>query len=170
MARAFKRSGGFTLIEVMVALAVVALALPALLFTLSQHIDGAAYLRDKSMAQMVAANRLAELRLVSAAQRELFSGKDSGAAEMAERDFFWWVESSSTEVEDFYRVEITVALAEEDEDEPIYELVAFMSANVEAEPEDAALGVDPDDAGEGEETGPDPDEGVDADEGDEDAG
>jgi general secretion pathway protein I len=51
---------GFTLVEVMVALAVVAIALPALLVALSQHVDGTGYLRDKSLAQMVAANKLAE--------------------------------------------------------------------------------------------------------------
>lgn len=42
---------GFTLIEVMVALTVVAVTLPALLFLLSQQIDGTAYLRDRSVAQ-----------------------------------------------------------------------------------------------------------------------
>ena len=46
---------GFTLIEVMVALTVVAVTLPALLFLLSQQIDGTAYLRDRSVAQWVAA-------------------------------------------------------------------------------------------------------------------
>ena len=48
---------GFTLIEVMVALTVVAVTLPALLFLLSQQIDGTAYLRDRSVAQWVAADR-----------------------------------------------------------------------------------------------------------------
>ena len=47
---------GFTLIEVMVALTVVAVTLPALLFLLSQQIDGTAYLRDRSVAQWVAAD------------------------------------------------------------------------------------------------------------------
>ena len=55
---------GFTLVEVMVALAVVAVALPALLVTLSQQLDGLRYLEDRTHAQWVAANRLAELRLV----------------------------------------------------------------------------------------------------------
>ena len=41
---------GFTLIEVMVALTVVAVTLPALLFLLSQQVDGTAYLRDRSIA------------------------------------------------------------------------------------------------------------------------
>ena len=49
---------GFTLVEVMVALAVVALAVPALLFTLYQQLEGTEYLRDRSMASWVAANRL----------------------------------------------------------------------------------------------------------------
>ena len=39
----------------MVALAVVAVALPALLMSLYQQVDGTAYLRDRSLASMVAA-------------------------------------------------------------------------------------------------------------------
>ena len=150
---------GFTLVEVMVALAVVALALPALLFTLSQHIDGAAYLRDKSLAQVVASNRLAELRLVSAAQRKLFSGKDSGEVEVAERAFYWWVESSKTEVDNFQRIEISVALDEADETEPLYKLVAFMSANIEEQPLEEGgdnPGAGSGQGGEGDGSGPDP--------------
>ena len=56
---------GFTLIEVMVALTVVAVTLPALLFLLSQQIDGTAYLRDRSVAQWVAADRWPRFALPS---------------------------------------------------------------------------------------------------------
>ncbi|MFT5335623.1 MAG: general secretion pathway protein I, partial [Halioglobus sp.] len=62
-------SKGFTLIEVMVALAVVAVALPALMLTLNQQIDGTAYIRDKSLANIVAANKLEEIRLIAKATR-----------------------------------------------------------------------------------------------------
>ena len=62
---------GFTLIEVMVALAVVAVALPALLMTLSQQLDSVRYLEDRSHAQWVAANRLAELRLARRQTRSI---------------------------------------------------------------------------------------------------
>lgn len=122
---------GFTLVEVLVALGVVALALPALLMALSQQIDGSAYLRDKSMAQLVAANRLTEFRLVSASRQELFKGSDSGELEMAGREWYWWLQSSTTEVEQFHRIEVSVGLDPTSQDKPLYRLVAFMSADLQ---------------------------------------
>jgi general secretion pathway protein I len=141
-----KRSRGFTLVEVMVALAVVAIALPALLFSLDQHIDGTAHVRDKSLAHMVAANKLTEIRLLARARESLLQGKDSGVATMADRDWYWWVDSQATEVDQFYRVEISVAAEEERQDQPLYTLSAFLSADLRVEEaevgdEDGELGV-----------------------------
>jgi general secretion pathway protein I len=117
----------------MVALAVVAIALPALLVALYQQIDSTAYLRDKSLAHMVAANKLTELRILSRARRSLLQGKDGGVAQMGEREWYWWLQSEATEVEQFYRVEINVALDEAARDNPLYTLVAFMSADLGSE-------------------------------------
>lgn len=126
-----RRGAGFTLVEVLVALAVVGLALPALLFALDQQIDGTSYLRDKSLAGMVAANKLTEIRMVTRARQELQRGEDSGVSELAGREWFWRVDSQPTEVDQFFRVEVTVSdAAEEESAEPLARLVAFMLADL----------------------------------------
>jgi general secretion pathway protein I len=126
---------GFTLVEVMVALAVVAVALPALLMSLYQQVDGTAYLRDRSLASMVAANKLVELRLLSRARQSLLKGRDSGIEEFGEREWYWWIESTPTEIEQFYRLEIRVAAGEDDEQQPLHTLVAFLSDDLRVEVE-----------------------------------
>lgn len=123
------RGRGFTLVEVMVALAVVAVALPALLVALSQQVDATAYLRDKSVAQLVAANKLVEIRLLARARQSLLKGRDSGVMEMADREWYWWIESKATDVPQFQRLQIDVASTEEDEKQPLYTLVAFMGSD-----------------------------------------
>ncbi len=132
--RADKPAGqrGFTLIEVMVALAVVALAVPALLFTLDQQIDGTAYLRDRALARLVASNRLADLRLGQRAGRPLPRGSVNGEEEMAERRWYWSAASESTEVPDLYRVSVEVR-SRADAQSPLYTLVALMRGGEEAE-------------------------------------
>ena len=123
---------GFTLVEVMVALAVVAVALPALLFSLHQQIDGTAYLRDKSIAHIVAANKLTEIRLLSRARGQLLKGKDEGSTEMADRQWNWQLNSTESELPKFYRVEINVFLAEATDGSPLHSLVGFISADMQA--------------------------------------
>lgn len=118
---------GFTLVEVMVALAIVALALPALLFALHQQVDGTGYLRDKSLAQLLANRKLVELRLLTAARAELLQGTDSGNEEFAGRPWHWRLESSPTQVQGFFRVEIVVRAGEGESGPLMYSLVAFMA-------------------------------------------
>lgn len=125
------RARGFTLVEVMVALAVVAIAVPALLVALYQQIDNTGYLRDRTLAQMVASNRLAEMRLVIAATRELNRDKADGRLEFADREWFWRSAIEPTgQVPNFFRLEVAVATREGEDAEPLYTLVAFMSADV----------------------------------------
>ena len=117
---------GFTLIEVMVALAVVAVALPALLMTISQQLDGMRYLEDRSHAQWVAANRLAELRLVSKARGKLQAGLISGSEELAGRRWYWWSEGKETGVPGFFRYEILVSDREDSRMSPLYSLDGYL--------------------------------------------
>jgi general secretion pathway protein I len=128
------RARGFTLVEVMVALAIVAITLPALLMALYQQVDDAAYLRDKTLAEMVAVNKLAQMRLVIASTRDLQAGKDSGDNTFVDREWYWWAETKTTEVPDFYRVEIRVALDEERREQPLYTLSAFMFGDLAIDP------------------------------------
>ena len=118
---------GFTLVEVMVALAVVAVALPALLVTLSQQLDGLRYLEDRTHAQWVAANRLSELRLVVGAKGSLQTGRISGIEELAGRSWYWWSEGVETEVPGFFRYEIVVSDREDGEASPIHTLDGYLA-------------------------------------------
>lgn len=118
---------GFTLVEVMVALAVVAVALPALLLTLSQQLDGLRYLEERTQAQWIAANRLAELRLVLSAKGRLQNGRLSGSEELAGQDWYWWSEGEETQVPGFFRYQIRVSNAQDGRDAPIHTLDGFLA-------------------------------------------
>jgi general secretion pathway protein I len=129
--QALKGRRGFTLVEVMVALAVVAVALPALMFSLHQQIDGTAHLRDKSIAHIIATNKLTEVRLLSRARGQLLKGKDEGSTEMAGRQWNWQLNSTESELPKFYRVEVNVFAAEVVDASPLYTLVGFISADMQ---------------------------------------
>ena len=79
-------SKGFTLIEVLVALAVITIALGALIRAGADASANANYLRDKTFAHWVAWNLVAEqqLRLDWAPE-----GRSDGATEFAGRNWNW---------------------------------------------------------------------------------
>jgi general secretion pathway protein I len=60
-----QRSSGFTLVEVLVALVVVALGLAALMVAVQGAARTSGYLRDKTLAQWIALNRIVEVRLTA---------------------------------------------------------------------------------------------------------
>jgi len=117
---------GFTLVEVMVALVIVAIALPALLISVYRQVDGTAYLRDKSVANWVAANKMAEIRLISSLNSKTLEGKNSGSEEMADREWFWWAKGEKTTVDNFYRMTVTVGSDADNESNTLITLVGFV--------------------------------------------
>lgn len=84
---------GFTLIEVMVALSVFSLAALAALQAASGHLTGLSALQDKTFAQYVASNRLAELSLE---QKWPLEDKRSGQQEQADVTRYWQQQVTET--------------------------------------------------------------------------
>lgn len=80
-----KRSSGFTLLEVLVALVVVAVAVAALGRAGSQVLDSQAELEQRTWALWVAGNALAELQLESGVS----TGQRQGSTDMGERTWYW---------------------------------------------------------------------------------
>jgi general secretion pathway protein I len=96
---------GFTLIEVIVALFIVALGMAALMSTMSSAADTSIYLRDKMFAEWIALNRVVETRL---AFRRPSKGKSDGEVEYAGRRWRWEQEVFETEVPGILRIDVKV--------------------------------------------------------------
>lgn len=99
------RARGFTLIEVLVAVAVLAIALSAVISAMARQADNAGYLKQKTIALMVAHNRLAELQLEKTTPD---TGRSDGKVEMSGVEWKWQVEIKATEDDRLHRVDITV--------------------------------------------------------------
>ena len=108
-----KHPGGFTLIEVLVALALAAVALAAGLRALAQAADGAGTLKARTLALWVAQDRLAQAQLAPEAVIDA-----RGEALQAGARFVWQARASATPNPAFRRLDITVAGI----DEPGYAL------------------------------------------------
>jgi general secretion pathway protein I len=120
---------GFTLIEVMVAVGVIAIAIPALLFSMMAQIDGAGYLQDKLQAQWVAENILEEARIQNRLNGAVPEGSVTGVEELAGRSWFWASKSKAfaqKELSDIYGVEVSVWLEESKTKDPLVKVVAII--------------------------------------------
>lgn len=118
------RSKGFTLVEVMVAMLIVGIALPALLFQVIAMVDGTGDLRNKAVAQWVAENQLATIKLQKHMSGAIPSGKLTGETRMAGTTWVWSIETSATEVKKLRRLEIEAGLPQKN---PALVLRAFIN-------------------------------------------
>lgn len=82
----FTRYGGFTLIEVLVALAIVTLGMAALLGTLNSAAGTAGYLQDKTLAEWIALNQVSKVRLSTQGPSK---GDSEGEIDYAGRKWKW---------------------------------------------------------------------------------
>ena len=117
---------GFTLLEVLVALAIVTVGMAALLSALSSSADSATYLRDKTFAEWVALNRIEEVRL--ALQRPQ-KGKTDGEVEMAGRRWKWQQEVLETEIKGILRIDVSARPSEVASDSSWYTTISGISGD-----------------------------------------
>lgn len=117
------RQRGFTLLEVLVALAVLAIAMAALIKSGADNARAAAYLRDKTFAQWVAMNVVAEQRLSATWSA---TGMQRGHEEMANHEWYWELNVAKTFDEDIRRLEVAVRASDDREAGPLVHLVAFL--------------------------------------------
>jgi general secretion pathway protein I len=114
---------GFTLLEVLVALTIVALSLGALISTSGSHATSAAYLKQKTIAHWVAMNEITQLQI-----EKTWPGKGDtkGSTQMAGVEWFWTRTVKETEDDNSRQVELKIYL-DEDREYSVTRLVAYLS-------------------------------------------
>ena len=113
-----KPQRAFTLVEVLVALAILAIALTAGMRALAQATESASALKARTLALWVAQNRLAAAQI---AVPWPAPGQFTGEAVQANATFLWRAVVSATPNPQFRRIDITVA----EPDAPDYALATL---------------------------------------------
>jgi len=116
------KKAGFTLIEVLVALVLLAVALTAVIKTTSENTINTGHLRNKYFASIVASNKLAELQSASIWPG---TGNSNGTAELAKQTWLWRLKVDSTPDSRLRKVLISVA-PEDNKDNILYRLTSYL--------------------------------------------
>ena len=118
-----RRAAGFTLLEVMVALAIVSIGLIAAFNGVIQMAHSTTTLRERAFADWIAMNQITELRVAGEFPDV---GRFDGDTEFAGREWRWEAEVEETGVEDLRRIEMSVAYIESPGD-PVSIVTGFIS-------------------------------------------
>jgi general secretion pathway protein I len=99
---------GFTLIEVLVALVIVAVGMSALMGALSSSANTVSYMRDKTFAEWVALNQITNLRLKQNQGQVPTTGNTTGDIDYAGRSWHWRQEIVASQVQGIMRIDVKV--------------------------------------------------------------
>ena len=106
------RIGAFTLIEVMVALVIVALSLSAVVASISQMVYAATAMQERTYANWVAQNKITEIRLSDASPE---ASEVDDEVHFANIDWALTTTISETQVDNLYRIDVAVSYAGTDQ-------------------------------------------------------
>jgi general secretion pathway protein I len=122
------RGRGFTLVEVLVALTVVALGLTALMVAVSGTARTSGYLRDKTIGQWIAMNRLTQVRLTV---NRLGDTGDTAEIEFANRKWHYDTRYFDTSFPSMKRVVVRVYPGDaKTKGSPIAESTGFLGSSL----------------------------------------
>jgi general secretion pathway protein I len=113
---------GFTLIEVLAALVIVALGMIAAIQAVTQSARNGTYLRDKTLAHWIGMNVLTERRLLPSVPD---IAESTGRVEFADQQWQWTMTVTQTQVPSLRRIDIAVRRAEAPESTPLANVSGF---------------------------------------------
>ncbi len=116
-------AAGFTLLEVLVALAILAITLGALIKASGDYANNAAYLKEKTFAQWIAQNKAAEYQLTN---KFPAIGSREGDINYAQQQWRWRVNVSTTDDRRLRRLDIDIISGSGTFKKPLVSLVAFV--------------------------------------------
>lgn len=99
-------SRGFTLLEVMVALLIIAIALTSVAEVMGAMLSNATTLRERTYASWIAQNKIVEIRAAGTIPK---LGRTQGDVDYAGGEWAWEAIVSETGVEDLLRIDVTVS-------------------------------------------------------------
>ncbi|MGY1425146.1 type II secretion system minor pseudopilin GspI [Lysobacter sp. A289] len=111
MRRADRPAPGFSLIEMLVAMAVFSLVALALLNLAGENTRTAVVIEERVLAGVVADNRAVEAMLATPSQ---LAAKSAGTESAGDRDWRWIRTISPTDMDAIVRIDVTVMPAGED--------------------------------------------------------
>lgn len=117
-----RHAHGFTLLEVVVALAILAIALLATVKGISEHVGNTAYLKERSFAHWVAMNKVAEMQIAADWPGV---GMFKGTEAMGGTDWHWEVIVSETPNPEIRRLDVKV-MPEARHDQTLDTLIAYL--------------------------------------------
>ncbi len=96
---------GFTVLEVMVALLIIAISLGGAIYTVGQAASNEKIIEDQTFARWVAMNHIAEEKIKRSFPK---IGVSSGTEKMARREWKWEQQTLKTEIKNVRRIEVSV--------------------------------------------------------------